>query len=335
VDSPLRVMVVLESNPILEAFGNARTVRNDNSSRFGKFIELQFKHTGSLVGAKIETYLLEKVRLVHQAEGERNFHVFYGLIKAAMDDERELYMLGDYTIQDFKMTGASGCFDRRDGVDDEEMYDELVMALGIMGFESDTMNDILCCTAAFLHAYNLTFASPTEDSSKVDDSNPHLEPALKLLGLDKDAFNSAICEYEVEIRGETFTHKHNAEGALKVLEAFIKGTYGAMFDFIVSNVNKRIDHKPAKGAPKLSGKAAAISVLDIFGFESFQSNSFEQLCINYCNEALQQQFNLFIFKNEQAEYKREGTLDCEYGFSVGLLCCEAHSSFFRYSLGLY
>jgi myosin-5 len=250
---------------------------------------------------------LEKVRLVHQSEGERNFHIFYEMMAAAMDDEREKYMLGTYTMEDFKMTNSSGTYDRRDGEDDAELYDELALAMGTMGFDEDTQEGIFCCSAAFLHAFNLTFTAPTEESSKVDETNPHFEPVLKLLGLEKDAFNAAMTEYELEIGNSTYTRQLTAEGAQKALEAFVKGTYGAMFSFIVSTVNKRIDYKPAKGVPKLLGKAASISVLDIFGFESFELNSFEQLCINYCNEALQQQFNLFIFKNEQEEYKREGT----------------------------
>ena len=181
-------MPVLESNPILEAFGNARTLRNDNSSRFGKFIELQFKQTGSLIGASIETYLLEKVRLVHQSEGERNFHIFYELLASAMDDEREMFMLGDYTVKDFKMTNMSGTYDRRDGEDDLDLFDELVFSMGTMGFEKETQNDIFCCIAGFLHAFNLSFTAPTDASSKVDESNPHLDATLKMLGLDKDSF---------------------------------------------------------------------------------------------------------------------------------------------------
>jgi myosin V len=118
--------VVLESNPILESFGNARTIRNDNSSRFGKFIELQFKQTGSLIGAVIETYLLEKIRLVHQTPGERNFHIFYELLSGITDDEKELFFLKDYSIQDFKLTNQSGTYDRRDGVIDSEMLEKLV-----------------------------------------------------------------------------------------------------------------------------------------------------------------------------------------------------------------
>jgi myosin-5 len=123
--------LVLESNPVLEAFGNARTLRNDNSSRFGKFVELQFKHTGSLIGASIETYLLEKVRLIHQGPGERNFHVFYEMLAAATPQERAQFFLGDYTARDFRMTCASQTFDRRDGANDSQLFDQLV--LGTLG----------------------------------------------------------------------------------------------------------------------------------------------------------------------------------------------------------
>ena len=274
--------------------------------RFGKFIELQFKKTGSLVGARIETYLLEKVRLVHQSNGERNFHIFYELLAGTIDEERKKYMLSNFSVQDFKITNSSGTYHRRDGADDTELFVELNVAMSTMGFDVSVQGDIFACCAAFLHASNLTFGAPTEESSQLDDTNPHLEPILKLLGLGKDAFNSAVTEYELEIGDQTFTRQLTVDGAQQALEAFMKGTYGALFSFIVNTVNKRIDYKPARGAPKLHGKAASISVLDIFGFESFKLNSFEQLCINYCNEALQQQFNLFIFKNEQEEYRREG-----------------------------
>ena len=117
---------VLESNPILESFGNARTIRNDNSSRFGKFIELQFKQSGSLIGAAIDTYLLEKIRLVHQSPGERNFHIFYEMLAAVTEDERQEYFLGEYTAEDFKMLNMSGTYTRRDGANDSEIYDKLV-----------------------------------------------------------------------------------------------------------------------------------------------------------------------------------------------------------------
>jgi len=296
---------ILKSNPILESFGNARTIRNDNSSRFGKFIELQFRQNGSLIGAVIDTYLLEKIRLVHQSPGERNFHIFYEMLSAANEDEREDYFLQDFTVEDFKLTNQSGTTDRRDGVQDTVMFDKLVLSMGTMGIEPKTQEDIFRCTMAFLHASNLTFEAVDDDSSKLDESNPHLEPVLALLGLEKEDFESALCQFEIEAGSTSYTRTVSKDSALKGLEALIKSTYGCMFSFIVQSINKKIDYKMGKGMRGVS-KAAFIGVLDIFGFESFDVNSFEQMCINYCNEALQQQFNLYIFKNEQEEYKREG-----------------------------
>lgn len=159
---------------------------------------------------------------------------------------------------------------------------------------------------SFLHASNLTFLAVTDDSSKVDPTNPHLEPVLTLLGLELSDFQDALCQFEIEAGNTSYTRTVNKDYAAKGLEALIKATYGAMFNFIVHSINKKIEYKIQRGESKTEGKAAYIGVLDIFGFESFKSNSFEQLCINYCNEALQQQFNSHIFKSEQEEYKREG-----------------------------
>ncbi len=181
--------------------------------------------------------------------------------------------------------------------------------MSTLGFEFDTQMDIFGVAASCLHASNLTFVAVTDDMSKVDESNAHLEPFLDLLGLEKKAFQSALCEFEIEAGKTSYMRNVNKELAEKGLEALIKGTYGALFSIIVQSINKMIDyHKP--GGPE---KAAFIGVLDIFGFESFGVNSLEQLCINYANEALQQQFNVFMFKSEQDVYKREGELvtNCE------------------------
>ena len=150
------ILTVLESNPILESFGNARTVRNDNSSRFGKFIELQFKQTGSLIGAVVDTYLLEKIRLVHQSPGERNFHIFYEMLAAVNADEREAYFLNDLTVQDFKLTNQSGTYDRRDGVNDAVMYDKLAVCKWQMGMILCRHAQVLC-VCRFCSANHLTF----------------------------------------------------------------------------------------------------------------------------------------------------------------------------------
>ena len=307
---------VLQSNPILESFGNARTIRNDNSSRFGKFIEIRFDPTGTLVGASIETYLLEKVRLISQAEGERNYHVFYEMLSGMTEDELDQFLLGDYTAEDFKITSCSGTYDRRDGVEDTSTYEDLVDALEVMGFTKEQQDDVFSIASAVLHLSNLGI-NPIKggEECEIDADNEHLEPILKLLGVTKENLNQALCYFKIEARGQSYTRAVQKDKAEKGLEALMKATYSAMFDYIVKRINSSITvkKKPDRGGgstPRRSrggnnSGSAYIGVLDIFGFESFKVNSFEQLCINYCNEALQQQFNLFVLKNEQEEYEQE------------------------------
>ena len=300
---------VLQSNPILESFGNARTIRNDNSSRFGKFIEIQFTETGSLVGANIETYLLEKVRLISQTDGERNYHIFYEILQGMEDDDLDKYFLTDYTAEDFKMTNQSDTYDRRDGVCDYDTFQDLLHAMETMGFATIEQADIMSVTCALLHASNLTLNSINAgDESEIDRSNLHLKPILTLLGITADSLNRALCYFSITAGREKHTRSNSKEKAEKGLLAFIKATYGALFTYVVKRVNESItieDTSSKRGGNK-SNAAASIGVLDIFGFESFKSNSFEQLCINYCNETLQQQFNMFVLKNEQDEYEKEG-----------------------------
>lgn len=312
---------VLQSNPILESFGNARTLRNDNSSRFGKFIEIQFCHQGTLLGASIETYLLEKVRLLRQSEGERNFHVFYEIF-CMTDEELQAYSLTGYTLDDFSMTNQSGTFDRRDGVEDFDTYDELRQAMETMGMTTEEQDDTFSIACAALHGSNMEFVGKSADESALapTEDNPHLEPFLELLGLNQQDLDTALCYHKIQAGKEFHTRKLSKEKAEKGMDALIKAMYGALFTFLVRRINDSITVKQdnpranrRNGASGASGRASAaagnqatIGVLDIFGFESFQVNSFEQLCINYCNETLQQQFNLFVLKKEQEEYEREG-----------------------------
>ena len=300
---------VLESNPILESFGNARTVRNDNSSRFGKFIEIQFTESGQLVGATIDVYLLEKVRLLSQAEGERNFHVYYELLSGGMPakDLRQFYLASTAGPEDFRMT-QSGTYDRRDGVTDKETFKALKVAMISMGFDTIEQKNIFTITAALLHASNLDFQSLDDARSQLNIENKHLQPACLLLGVAPDELNAALCTFSIQAgRGEPVRRSQSKSRAEKGLEAFIKATYGALFIYLVRRINDSIAYKVSdEELPLASAPAATIGVLDIFGFESFANNSFEQLCINYCNEALQQQFNSFLLKNEQEEYEREG-----------------------------
>jgi len=302
---------VLQSNPILESFGNARTMRNDNSSRFGKFIEIQFTRTGRLVGAQIETYLLEKVRLVTQSLGERNYHIFYEMLSGGLgaDELRNYFIASTASPDDFKIT-ASGTLDRRDGVADEDTCQALQAAMKTMKFSVEEQRNVFATAAAILHASNLTFCD-FDQYCQLDGHNVHLEPVCHLLGVTAEDLNQALCHFSITAGKETQVQQNlDIDKAEKGLEALLKATYGALFTFLVVRINdsicyspnpKRKTHDEKKDAP-----CASIGVLDIFGFESFKTNSFEQLCINYCNEALQQQFNAFVLKNEQAEYEREG-----------------------------
>ena len=301
---------VLHSNPILESFGNARTIRNDNSSRFGKFIELQFSQTGRLVGAEIDVYLLEKVRLVAQTDGERNYHVFFEMLSGGMpaNELRQYFIASSARPWDFRMT-ASGTYDRRDNITDKETYQALKTAMNTMKFSEGEQGDIFAIAAGILHASNLNFVDLDQDCG-LDGDNIHLLPVCHLFGVSPENLEEALCHYSIVAGKDTHVRRsQTVEQAEKGLDALLKAAYGALFSYLVKRINDSIAYKretmTLEGQHQLD-RAACIGVLDIFGFESFTENSFEQLCINYCNEALQQQFNAFMLRNEQAEYEREG-----------------------------
>lgn len=288
---------VLQSNPILESFGNARTMRNDNSSRFGKFIEIRFDTNGTLVSASVETYLLEKVRLISQTPGERNYHIFYEVLAALPEEFKKDMGIAGATPEDFLMTASSGTYDRRDGVSDEDTFLELRTALDTVGFSADEQMDLFTVVCGLLHASNLTFQELEADASALDMDNPHLMAVCVLLGFEPEALNEALCKCLIEAAGDRLYKHLPKDRAIRAVEAFIKATYGALFTHIVRRVNTSIAQTTG---------SVSIGVLDIFGFETFETNSLEQLCINYCNEALQQQFNRFVFTLEQQEYQKEG-----------------------------
>lgn len=299
---------VLQSNPILESFGNARTMRNDNSSRFGKFIEIQFTRSGRLVGAQIDTYLLEKVRLVTQSIGERNYHIFYEMLSGSIGAEelRNYFIASTASPDDFRIT-ASGTLDRRDGVSDKDTCRALQSAMKTMKFSAEEQRDVFAAAAAILHASNLTFCDLDEYCS-LDARNVHLEPVCHLLGVTIEDLNQALCHFSITAGRDTHVKQNlDIDKAEKGLEALLKATYGALFTYLVTKINDSICYSAdGDDTHPNDTPCASIGVLDIFGFESFKTNSFEQLCINYCNETLQQQFNAFVLKNEQAEYEREG-----------------------------
>ena len=298
---------VLESNPILESFGNARTVRNDNSSRFGKLMELLFDRKGCLLSASIQTYLLEKVRLISQSPGERNYHIFYELLVGLTHRESRQLRLSSRGPKDFRMTCASGTFDRRDGIQDRDTYAQLIEALDTVGFTREEQMDLFTVVSALLYTSNLTFVEESTDASILDSTNASLEAALELLGVDAEVLNAAFCTCAIEARGETLYKHLPIDRAEKAIDALIKATYSALFNHIVKKINSFMTKVERDDVSSPRGHStASIAVLDIFGFESFEQNSFEQLCINFCNEALQQQFNKFVFKLEQEEYRKEG-----------------------------
>ena len=295
---------VLESNPILESFGNARTIRNDNSSRFGKLMELQLDQKGCLLSASIQTYLLEKVRLISQSPGERNYHVFYEVLVGLTHRERKRLHLSNRGPRDFRLTSSSGTFDRRDGIQDRDTYAQLMEALDTVGFGRAEQMDLFTVVSALLYTSNLTFIEESADASILDSNNSSLQWALELLGVDVEILNAALCTCAIEARGEILYKHLPMDRAEKAVDALIKATYSALFNHIVKKINSFM--QKADAIDRRGGKGVSIAVLDIFGFESFEQNSFEQLCINFCNEALQQQFNRFVFKLEQEEYKKEG-----------------------------
>lgn len=298
---------VLQSNPILEAFGNARTLRNDNSSRFGKFIELGFSRSGSLLGAKVQTYLLEKVRLGFHASGERNYHIFYQLLRGASDEQKKRYDFHDADTHGIELsnyyhyTGQGGAPTLRE-FSDEDGLNYTLKAMRSLGWDDAKIDTVLSLCAGLLHLGQVNFDSVENEGGQevaVISDMKGLKSAATLLGVDEEMLKTALTERILVTRGEEITIQLSPEKAVDSRDALTKTVYGALFLWIVSEVNKSIIWSNENEVK------SSIGVLDIFGFECFNINSFEQLCINFTNEALQQQFNKFIFKMEQAEYERE------------------------------
>lgn len=282
---------VLQSNPILESFGNARTIRNDNSSRFGKFIEIQFHKSGCLMGASINTYLLEKVRLIRQTEGERNYHIFYEMLAGLQRKEKREFGLDGLGVSDFRITSCSGTVDRRDGVKDHETYRDLYNAMQTVGFTTDEQREILQVTSGLLHMSNIDFMETNTDSVIINENITSLKHVLKNFGVNLDLLSNALCTCTITIGQEVVKKSLTLDKVEKAMEALMKATYSALFDYIVKRVNDSITVGNQDGIEgggyqsQTQHDYAFIKILDIFGFESFEKNSFEQLCINYCNEA--------------------------------------------------
>ncbi|KAL7552091.1 hypothetical protein ACHAWF_015304 [Thalassiosira exigua] len=298
---------VLQSNPILEAFGNAKTLRNDNSSRFGKFSELGFNRAGVLQGAKVQTYLLEKVRIGYHASGERNYHIFYQLLRGATEEQHQKYSFHDgitgglELANYFHLTGQGGAPQLREFTDEEGLKYTL-KSMRSMGWSEDKIDQVLSIVAGILHLGQVKFESKMSDGgqeiAQIADEKT-VADAAKLLGVDLEKLITALTVRIMVTRGDEIRIDLAPDKAADARDALAKTVYGAMFLWVVKEVNNCIKWENDSDIRSSTG------VLDIFGFESFAVNSFEQLCINFTNEALQQQFNKFIFKLEQEEYERE------------------------------
>ncbi|GLI69728.1 hypothetical protein VaNZ11_014403 [Volvox africanus] len=288
---------VLETNPVLEAFGNAKTLRNHNSSRFGKLIQIHFNGSHHICGATIKTYLLEKSRVVMQMKGERSFHIFYQLVRGATDAERRAFLLPP-KAQDFHFLSQSGCYDIA-GVDDAAELHVVRRALADIGVDIETQTMLFKLLSGLLWLGNIEFEeSGTGDSTKVRQT-PALGNAASLLGWSQEALITALTTRRIVAPGEVVIKLLKVGDAVEARNSLAKAIYSAIFNWVVARINARLS----------SGKGASglyIAILDIYGFEQFERNSFEQLCINYANERLQQQFTHHLFKLEQTEYETEG-----------------------------
>ncbi|SMQ50381.1 unnamed protein product [Zymoseptoria tritici ST99CH_3D7] len=290
--------MVLATNPLLESFGNAKTLRNNNSSRFGKYLEIQFNAQGEPVGANINNYLLEKTRVVGQIKDERNFHIFYQFTKAASQAHRTNFGVQQPTT--YSYTSKSKCYDVQ-GIDDVAEFKDTLNAMKVIGLSQAEQDDIFRMLACILWIGNVSFRENDEGNAEVVDQSV-IDFVAYLLEVDNAHVNKALTTRIIETsrggrRGSVYDSPMNIAQATSVRDALAKAIYFNMFDWIVQRVNVSLK---ARGAI-----AHSIGILDIYGFEIFERNSFEQLCINYVNEKLQQIFIQLTLKTEQEEYARE------------------------------
>jgi myosin-5 len=287
---------ILATNPIMEAFGNAKTTRNDNSSRFGKYIEIMFNKQTDIIGAKIRTYLLERSRLVFQPLKERNYHIFYQLVAGATDAEREELSLKPVEEFSYLNQGSAPVID---GMDDKAEFEATKASLTKIGVPKDTQSQIFRLLAALLHMGDVKISATRTDSNLAPDE-PALIKACGLLGIDANEFAKWTVKKQLITRGEKIVSNLTQQQAIVVRDSVAKFIYSSMFDWLVERTNESLATEEV-----LSQAHSFIGVLDIYGFEHFAKNSFEQFCINYANEKLQQEFNAHVFKLEQEEYVRE------------------------------
>ncbi|XP_016122447.1 myosin-10-like [Sinocyclocheilus grahami] len=301
---------LLQANPILESFGNAKTVKNDNSSRFGKFIRINFDVTGYIVGANIETYLLEKSRAIRQAKDERTFHVFYQLLAGAGEHLKSDLLLEGFNNYRFLSNGNIPI----PGQQDKDNFQETMEAMHIMSFSHDEILSMLKVVSAVLQFGNIVFKKERNTDQASMPENTAAQKLCHLLGINVMEFTRAILSPRIKVGRDYVQKAQTKEQADFAVEALAKATYERLFRWLVHRINKALDRTKRQGA-------SFIGILDIAGFEIFQLNSFEQLCINYTNEKLQQLFNHTMFILEQEEYQREGIEWSFIDFGLDLQPC--------------
>lgn len=288
---------ILATNPIMEAFGNAKTIRNDNSSRFGKYLKISFDKNNVICGAKIQTYLLERSRLVYQSAKERNYHIFYQLLSGLPVETRsELGLTGPEEYHYLYQGRTTQIKD----VDDKKDFEITCNALETIGLDEKKRFEVFKVLAALLHIGNINIQN-SRNEAVLNSEDPHLLLAAQLLGLDKKEFAKWITKKKVSTRSDNIASTLRYHEAIVARDSVSKYIYSLLFDWLVQYINN--DLSPLDNFVK---EAAFIGVLDIYGFEHFQTNSFEQFCINYANEKLQQEFTHNVFKLQQEEYIKEG-----------------------------
>nr|XP_009932442.1 PREDICTED: unconventional myosin-X-like [Opisthocomus hoazin] len=282
---------ILESSPILEAFGNAKTVYNNNSSRFGKFIQLHFSQHGHIQGGRVTDYLLEKNRVVHQNPGERNYHIFYALLAGVSGEQKESLSLSE--PETYRYLNQSGCVTDKN-LNDVEMFKKVMTAMKVVDFSTEEIRDIFKLLSGTLHLGNVEFM--TAGGAQVT-TKAVLNIASDLLGLDAFQLSEVLTQRSMILRGEEISSPLTVEQAADSRDSLSMALYSQCFSWLISKINTKI-----KGKENFK----SVGILDIFGFENFQVNRFEQFNINYANEKLQEYFNKHIFSLEQLEYNREG-----------------------------
>ncbi|KXJ68998.1 hypothetical protein RP20_CCG000603 [Aedes albopictus] len=301
---------VVQTNPVLEAYGNAKTVRNDNSSRFGKFIRIHFTASGKLAGADIETYLLEKARVISQQTLERSYHIFYQMMSGSVKGLKEMCFLSNDIYDYHNVAQGKVTIPNVDDGEECRLTDE---AFDILGFTQDEKDNIYRITSAVMHMGGMKFKQKGREEQAEADGIEEGDRVAKLLGCVTDDLYKNLLKPRIKVGTEYVTKGQNKDQVYNAVGALCKGIFDRLFKWLVKKCNETLDTKQKR--------AQFIGVLDIAGFEIFDFNGFEQLCINFTNEKLQQFFNHHMFVLEQEEYKKEGINWAFIDFGMDLLAC--------------